>query len=207
MIWLNIALCEELNVNIYSFPMKYHPIHDPKWFSNRNYLGKHWCRKYVRFVQAVLIPTMGKIGTGKTFFLKAFGTTTDEFRELLLMPEFMIRNRWNCELSGMVDSWREALFRLNEDEQLRVAEYIKTDEYDNPAIFQHDSPRVQTFLHFYSLKETDIPIVFESIRSKAVEEFEAKWHNVNVRIFEAELKQEEKKLKSWPFRIDHTDKK
>lgn len=205
---LNIALCEELNVNIYSFPMKYHPIHDPKWFSNRNYLGEHWCRKYIRFVQTVLIPTMGKIGTGKTFFLKAFGTTTDEFRELLLMPDFMIRNRWHCELSGMVESWREALYCLSRDEQLRVAEYIKIDEYDNPAIFQHDSSRIQAFLHFYSLKESDIPAVSETIRSKALEKFEETWHDVSVRMSANELRQEEEKLKLWPFRIVRTaDKK
>jgi len=204
---LNIALCEELSVNIYSFPMKYHPIHDPKWFSNRNYLGEHWCRKYIRFVQTVLIPTMGKIGTGKTFFLKAFGTTTDEFRELLLMPDFMIRNRWNCELSGMVDSWREALHCLNRDEQLRVAEYIKADEYDNPTIFQHDSPRIQTFLHFYSLKETDIPVVSETIKNNALRKFEETWHDANVRMFGDELKREEEKVKLWPFRIALAEKK
>ena len=201
---LNIALCEELKVNIYSFPMKYHPIHDPEWFSNRNFLGNHWCRKYVRFVQTVLIPTMGKIGVGKTFFLKAFGTTTDEFRELLLMPEIMIRNRWDCELSGMVKSWREALYSMSRDEQLRASEHIMADEYDNPATFQHDSSRVQAFMHFYKLKEADIPDVSELRKRNAMAEFEEQWHKVNVRICGNELRQEEEKLMLWPFRIDRT---
>lgn len=38
---LNVELCEELGASIYSFPMKYHPIKDPKFFSNRDYIGKH----------------------------------------------------------------------------------------------------------------------------------------------------------------------
>ena len=32
---LNVDLCEELGASIYSFPMKYHPIEDPDYFSNR----------------------------------------------------------------------------------------------------------------------------------------------------------------------------
>ena len=36
---LNVDLCEELGVSIYSFPMKYHPIEDPAYFSNRDYIG------------------------------------------------------------------------------------------------------------------------------------------------------------------------
>jgi len=61
---LTINLCEELNISIYSFPMKYHPINDPMFFKNREFIGRHWCRKYIRAVQAVLTSTHGKIGRG-----------------------------------------------------------------------------------------------------------------------------------------------
>ena len=75
---INIDLCEELNVSVYSFPMKYHPIckkeEDEEDFShNRDYIGKHWNRKYIRAVQAILNSTKGKIGRGQSFFYEAFG--------------------------------------------------------------------------------------------------------------------------------------
>ena len=59
---LNVDLCEELGVSIYSFPMKYHPITDPKYCSNRDYIGKNWNRKYIRTIQAILNSTKGKVG-------------------------------------------------------------------------------------------------------------------------------------------------
>jgi len=70
---INVDLCEELGVTIYSFPMKYHPISNPAYFKNRDYLGEHWNRKFIRTVQAVLNSTKGKIGKGVEFFDEAFG--------------------------------------------------------------------------------------------------------------------------------------
>ena len=55
-------LCEELNISIYSFPMKYHPIEDPDYFSNRDYIGAKSNRKFIRTIQAVLNSTKGKVG-------------------------------------------------------------------------------------------------------------------------------------------------
>ena len=77
---LNVDLCEELDINIYSFPMKYHPIEDPKYFSNRDYIGKHWNRKFIRTIQAILNTTKGKDGKGKKFFEKAFGKDEEEYK-------------------------------------------------------------------------------------------------------------------------------
>ena len=51
---INVDLCERLNVTIYSFPMKYHPIDDPEFFDNRDYIGEHWNRKFIRAIQTVL---------------------------------------------------------------------------------------------------------------------------------------------------------
>ena len=87
---LNVELCGELGVSIYSFLMKYHPISDPEYFRNRNYLGKHWNRKFIRPVQAVLNSTKGKIGKGMSFFKEAFGENEEEFEKILWMPETFI---------------------------------------------------------------------------------------------------------------------
>ncbi len=87
---INVELCEELGVTIYSFPMKYHPISDPEYFRNRDYIGKHWNRKFIRSVQAVLNSTKGKIGRGVDFFEEAFGRDVVEFQKILWMPETFI---------------------------------------------------------------------------------------------------------------------
>ena len=70
--------------------MKYHPINDKDFFMNRNYIGKHWNRKFIRAVQAVLNSTKGKIGRGIDFFEEAFGKDVDEFKKILWMPETFI---------------------------------------------------------------------------------------------------------------------
>lgn len=87
---MNVDLCEELESNIYSFPMKYHPINDPEFFKNRDYIGKYWNRKFIRAVQAVLNSTKGKIGRGVDFFEEAFGRDINEFNRILWMPETFI---------------------------------------------------------------------------------------------------------------------
>lgn len=87
---INVDLCEELGVTIYSFPMKYHPIDDPKFFDNRDFIGEHWNRKFIRAIQAVLNSTKGKIGRGVAFFEEAFGRDVNEFMKILWMPETFI---------------------------------------------------------------------------------------------------------------------
>jgi len=94
---INIELCEKLGVTIYSFPMKYHPIDDPDFFNNRDYIGTHWNKKFIRAIQAVLNSTKGKIGKGKSFFEEAFGCDVDEFRKILWMPETMIIYRYKYD--------------------------------------------------------------------------------------------------------------
>jgi hypothetical protein len=66
---INISLCERLNISIYSFPMKYHPINGD-YSQNRNFIGKYWNRKYICAIQTILNATKGKIGRGKSFFIK-----------------------------------------------------------------------------------------------------------------------------------------
>jgi hypothetical protein len=68
---INVDLCEDLEVSIYSFPMKYHPIikqvgDEIDYSHNRDFIGEHWNRKYIRAVQAILNSTKGKIGWGKS---------------------------------------------------------------------------------------------------------------------------------------------
>ena len=99
---INVDLCDDLGISIYSFPMKFHPIRktdemDEDYSHNRDYIGIHWNRKYIRAIQAILNSTKGKIGKGTSFFHKAFGSNLDEYQKLLEMPETMIIYRFFFE--------------------------------------------------------------------------------------------------------------
>lgn len=105
---INVDLCDELHISIYSFPMKFHPIRktdemDEDYSHNRDYIGIHWNRKYIRAIQAILNSTKGKIGRGTEFFHKAFGNNIDEYKMLLEMPETMIIYRFFFEWLGNED--------------------------------------------------------------------------------------------------------
>lgn len=106
---INVDLCEELNVTIYSFPMKYHPIDDPDYYNNRDYVGEHWNRKFIRAIQAVLNSTKGKVGRGIEFFEEAFGSNIEEFQKILWMPETFIiyRRKYDASLrERLADKYR-----------------------------------------------------------------------------------------------------
>lgn len=96
---INVDLCQELGVRIYSFPMKYHPIRDPLYFNNRDYIGIHWNRKFIRTIQCVLNSTKGKVGANKSFFEQAFGRNIDEYYKLLWMPEefVLFRSKYDAD--------------------------------------------------------------------------------------------------------------
>ena len=151
---LNVDLCEELGVSIYSFPMKYHPIEDPDYFSNRDYIGKYWNRKYIRTIQAILNSTKGKVGKGKEFFEKAFGKNEEEFEKLLIMPEAMIIFRFHFERLGLTDKWWKAYSALSQEQKDLILPIIHTNQFDDYENSIHD-PDCLHVLSFYRIKRED----------------------------------------------------
>lgn len=169
---LNVALCETLNTTIYSFPMKYHPINDPKYFSNRNYIGKHWNRKYIRAIQAILNSTKGKIGKGKSFFYAAFGRNLEEYHKILLMPEpfIMYRMHYDDKLRAYLqetkaipykdatndtgdftEKWYKAYCALSESERKEAESIIKENKF-SPASYQSSNKKILSLLEYYKIK-------------------------------------------------------
>lgn len=143
---INVELCEKLGVTIYSFPMKYHPIDDPDYFRNRNYIGKHWNRKFIRSIQAVLNATKGKIGRGKDFFEEAFGKDIYEYNKILWMPEAFIiyRRKYDQELrerladkyknhyvdeNNLVYEWWEKFCSLDENQLIMVKNIVANNRF------------------------------------------------------------------------------
>ena len=169
---INIDLCDALGINIYSFPMKYHPITDPDYFSNRDYIGEHWNRKYIRAIQSVLNSTHGKIGRGRTFFFKAFGRNLKEFHELLDMPEAFIIRRWDAEISGLKAKWLKARNAMSAKER-EVAKDIVGANIFNVDDIKKQPVRVAEFLSYYMIRREDIPEVSERDKKTYIAKFEA----------------------------------
>lgn len=151
---LNVDLCEELGASIYSFPMKYHPIEDPDYFSNRDYIGVNWNRKFIRTIQAILNSTKGKVGKGKEFFEKAFGKDLDEFFKLLYMPEAMIIYRLYFERIGLTDEWWKAYCELTEDELSIVKPIIESNDFSMIDSFSNNF-RIKNVIRYYKITRND----------------------------------------------------
>lgn len=152
---LNVELGDELDVDIYSFPMKYHPITDPKFFSNRDYIGRFWNRKFIRAIQTILNVTKGKVGHGSSLFYKAFGKDENEYNKILYMPEAMILYRLYSERLGLTDKWWSAFSSLSEEQLARAKAIIETNvfsSYENKI----KDPAVLHTLSFYRISKEQI---------------------------------------------------
>jgi hypothetical protein len=130
---LNVNYCEQFNIDIFSFPMKYLPIDMDKFYMNRDYIGQFWNRKYLRAIQAILNSTKGKIGRGLSFFKKAFGLDLDEFYELLYMPETYLIYRYFFEHIGYIQEWKTDFSpkSLNPDELKLAKRLIENNDFSN----------------------------------------------------------------------------
>jgi hypothetical protein len=162
---LNIDLCEELDINIYSFPMKFHPITGEERF-NRDFLGKSWNRKYIRAIQAVLNAIKGKVGRGKEFFEKAFGENEEQFFKILEMPETFILYRFFFEWLGdekkypvstnaWWQCWQETFAVLTEIEKAELEEIIHQNKFSSlPS--ESCNPKFGKLLSFYTNYRDDV---------------------------------------------------
>ena len=86
---LNVRLNEELNIRVWSFPMRYQPTDRP----DRGHVGKKWTKYQLRSMQIVLQATHGVVSGAPKFFKRAFGDTAADFEEILLHPHDFIFNR------------------------------------------------------------------------------------------------------------------
>lgn len=160
---INVNLCDELHVNIYSFPMKYHPLRreagsEIDFSHNRDYIGKYWNRKYIRAVQAILNSTKGQIGKGQSFFYEAFGNDEEEYLRLLDMPESFILYRfffkWLDGINGLgPQHWREAWNvcreKLSDEEWGKVLEVIHQNDFKKETTELFTDTDVRRLFGFY----------------------------------------------------------
>ena len=167
---INVNLCEELDVTIYSFPMKYHPIDDPEFYDNRDYIGEHWNRKFIRAIQAVLNSTKGKIGRGIEFFEEAFGCNIDEFEKILWMPETFIiyRRKYDAKLRerlagkytshsdddcDLANEWWQKFQNLTPKRKEKAKKIIALNKFDDENYSCRDKAVLEV-LSYYKIKRS-----------------------------------------------------
>ncbi len=151
---LNVELCETHKLDIYSFPMKYHPIFGD-YKLNRDYVGPHWNRKFIRAIQVILNATKGKIGKGKSFFFKAFGNDEEEFFKLLYMPETYILYRFFFEKEGFTEEWWKAFNSLNKEELVQAKAIIENNNFTDISSTTFN-PKINDLLKHYSITREEI---------------------------------------------------
>ena len=116
---LNVTLNEELDLRIWSFPMRYQPTNLP----DRTHVGEKWTRYQLRAMQIILQATHGVVSGDPEFFKRAFGDTVNEFHDLLMRPHHFIFNRdWYEKQDGRSEftEYRKAFKRLSASERAEL---------------------------------------------------------------------------------------
>jgi hypothetical protein len=120
---LNVTLNEELNIRIFSFPMRYQPTDLP----HRTHVGNNWNKHFLRSMQIILQATHGIVSGSPQFFKLAFGNTAEEYVNLLYRPHHFIFNRfWYEHGDGRsdLDNYKKQFNELSSDEKQELIEYL-----------------------------------------------------------------------------------
>lgn len=152
---LNVDLSEELNIHIYSFPMKYIPLFGEE-AKGRYYTGKFWNKKFTRAIQSVSNATRGIVPPERTFFEKAYGKNVEEYFEILHMPETYIVYRKLFEVDlGLTAKWQELFRSLTPDELVEAKFVIDTNNFTNLEQ-KTANPKILQLLEHYTITRADV---------------------------------------------------
>lgn len=159
---ININLCIELDIAIFSFPMKYIPLfgEDAK---HREFTGKHWNKKFIRAIQSVLNVTKGIVAPANkneksSFFEEAFGKDLNEFYEILYMPETYIvyRHLFRYNL-GYTKIWEMEYRSLSKEEREQAHKIIEKNVITDDEINRCEpNDKVRSFLRHYTISRGSI---------------------------------------------------
>jgi len=151
---INVDLSIELGVHIYSFPMKYIPLYGEE-AKDRNYIGKHWNKKFLRAIQAVINVTKGIVAPGRSFFEKAFGRDLDGYFEILYMPETYIIYRKVFEDLGYTQEWKRVFNSLSEKELAAAKNIIEKNNFKDLEK-KTKIPKIRYLLQHYLITRDDV---------------------------------------------------
>jgi hypothetical protein len=120
---LNVKLNEELDIRIFSFPMRYQPVTRP----NRGHIGPNWNSYYLRSMQTILQATHGIVSGAPKFFRTAFGDTYSDFHEIISRPHHYIFNRyWYEQYDGKneLEDFQNQKRQLSSSEQDELTAFL-----------------------------------------------------------------------------------
>jgi hypothetical protein len=141
---------KKLNVQIYSFPMRFIPVSGKKSLNRSLYVGTYWNPKYLRAVQCILNATRGVVSVNPPFFERAFGKTQKAYRLLLLRPEPYILYRDHFENNGKVAEWEEQWGNLTRSECREAKKLIQQNNF--VSLNGTSSVAVREFMKHYQVK-------------------------------------------------------
>ncbi len=154
---INMELSEELDIHIYSFPMKYIPLFGEE-AKHRSYIGKFWNKKFIRAIQSISNVTRGIVPPERSFFEKAFGATEEEYFEIMYMPEtFIIYRKLFEEELQLTAKWKTVFNAIKSDEALweeakpilERSEFLDIESETNNQVLLN-------FFEFYKIKREDV---------------------------------------------------
>ena len=148
---INIDLNKELELKIYSFPMKYIPLNA----KDRTYIDEpRWNWYYIRGVQRITNVLKGAVMPDEGFFNRAFGESIEEFYTILHMPEEILMSRGKNVGSDEID-WLNKYNCLSKSEKKQLLSILCTHKKSKQfqhAIVTTKSRRMKNILEYYMLE-------------------------------------------------------
>ena len=152
---INIDFCErhkDKKVSLFSFPMKYASIEE----IDRNFIGEFWCKKYLRAINVILNVTSGVVAKEKDFFERAYGTTPEEFIEILSMPDDFIRFRKFFDDIGLSNIWKKMYNQLSTENKNLLLKVLSESSTDMIAVECNTNEQLNDILQLYTIKKNSV---------------------------------------------------
>lgn len=140
----------EIKVNAFSFPMKYAPINK----KDRNFVGSYWNKKFLDSINIIINVTKGVVAKELLFFYEAFGKNSEEFIQILTMPDEFIRHRHFFRNNGLIECWSRIYKTLSSVENKELLSIITAAKHDRTILFKKYSPKINRMLILYKLNKS-----------------------------------------------------
>lgn len=192
---LNVELNEELDIRIFSFPMRYQPVNR----QDRGHVGANWNSYYLRSMQVILQATHGIVSGAPEFFRKAFGDTYEEYESILLRPHHFIFNRyWYEQFDGRpeFEAFQAVMGKLSSDEKTELLGYLcGRDKNDYEAdLGELAAGRLRDAARFFvPMSKSDEARIWEAQKRRRVEDISAYLVPEDERVEDAGLTDEDVK--------------
>ena len=128
--------------------MRYQPTDRP----DRGFVGEKWSKYSLRSMQVILQATHGIVSGSPNFFYRAFGESSEDFKELLTRPQHFIFNREyyeNCEGKPEFDDYTIQMKSLSNSEKEELNVELSKTTPGNFHEIKFSNQRLKRILSFY----------------------------------------------------------